>query len=147
GDVHRDHLRAARQETGRARRAERDIAMDALLAALLTLSTGLQSPTPTPPPGPPPSPAPSAARKRARTAPEPYVYNPGGRRDPFASLIGTGTKPPASSRKGDGVAGLIVAEISVRGVLQSRGTLVAMVQGPDNKTYIVHQGDHFQDGT
>ena len=29
----------------------------------------------------------------------------------------------------------------MRGVMQSRGALVAMVQGPDNKTYIVHQGD------
>jgi len=122
--------------------------MDALLAAILTVSTALQPPKPTTPPGPPPpSPAPSAAPKAEATPPETYVYNPEGRRDPFASLIGTGTKPPVSSRKSEGAAGLIVAEISVRGVLQSRGTLVAMVQGPDNKTYIVHQGDHFQDGT
>ncbi len=40
-----------------------------------------------------------------------------------------------------------LAEISVRGILQSRGTLVAMVQGPDNRTYIVHQGDKLSDGT
>ena len=31
--------------------------------------------------------------------------------------------------------------------MQSRGLLIAMVQGPDNKTYIVHQGDKFVDGT
>ena len=31
--------------------------------------------------------------------------------------------------------------------MQSRGGLVAMVQGPDKKTYIVHQGDHLADGT
>ena len=31
--------------------------------------------------------------------------------------------------------------------MQSRGTLVAMVQGPDNKTYIVHPGDKLLDGT
>ena len=37
--------------------------------------------------------------------------------------------------------GMTLGEISVRGVLQSRGTLVAMIQGPDNRTYIVHQGD------
>ena len=34
----------------------------------------------------------------------------------------------------------------MRGILQSRGALVAMVQGPDNKTYIVHQGDKLLDG-
>ena len=31
--------------------------------------------------------------------------------------------------------------------MQSRGSLVAMIQGPDNKTYIVHQGDKLLDGT
>ena len=42
---------------------------------------------------------------------------------------------------------MTLAEISVRGIMQSRGALVAMVQGPDNKTYIVHQGDKLLDGT
>lgn len=42
---------------------------------------------------------------------------------------------------------MTLAEISVRGVMESRGTLVAMIQGPDNKTYIVHQGDKLLDGT
>ena len=49
--------------------------------------------------------------------------------------------------QGEGPAGLTVGEISVRGVMQSRGALVAMIQGPDNKTYIVHQGDKLLDGT
>jgi predicted ATPase len=30
--------------------------------------------------------------------------------------------------------------------MQSRGGLVAMVQGPDKKTYLTHQGDKFADG-
>ena len=41
---------------------------------------------------------------------------------------------------------MTVGEISVRGVIQSKGSLVAMIQGPDNKTYIVHQGDKLADG-
>ena len=32
-------------------------------------------------------------------------------------------------------------------MLQSRNGLIAMVQGPDNKTYIVHQGDKLLDGS
>ena len=44
------------------------------------------------------------------------------------------------------LGGLTVGEISVRGVMQSRGSLVAMIQGPDNKTYLVHQGDKLLDG-
>jgi Tfp pilus assembly protein PilP len=41
---------------------------------------------------------------------------------------------------------MTVAEISVRGILQSRGMLIAMVQGPDNKTYMLRQGDRLADG-
>jgi Tfp pilus assembly protein PilP len=42
---------------------------------------------------------------------------------------------------------MTVGEVSVRGIMQSKGALVAMIQGPDNKTYIVHQGDKLADGT
>ena len=42
---------------------------------------------------------------------------------------------------------MTVGELSVRGILLSKGALVAMIQGPDNKTYIVHQGDKLYDGT
>jgi Tfp pilus assembly protein PilP len=42
---------------------------------------------------------------------------------------------------------LPVAEMTVRGVLESRGALIAMIQAPDNKTYTVRQGDRFVDGT
>jgi Tfp pilus assembly protein PilP len=75
-----------------------------------------------------------------------YVYDPAGRRDPFLNLLGTGLEA-RSARRGEGPAGMSVAEISVRGVLQSRGALIAMIQGADTRTYIVHQGDKFIDGT
>jgi type IV pilus assembly protein PilP len=78
--------------------------------------------------------------------PENYAYDPAGRRDPFMNLLGSGANQP-TSRKGEGPSGIAVAEISVRGVLQSRNGLIAMVQGPDNKTYIVHQGDKLLDGS
>jgi Tfp pilus assembly protein PilP len=97
---------------------------------------------------------PAAQSAPAQPAPvatpsEPYTYQTDGRRDPFLSLVGAGPdiRPSASSRKAEGTAGMTLAEVSVRGVMQGRGTLVAMVQGPDNKTYIVHQGDKFLDGT
>ena len=80
-------------------------------------------------------------------APEAYTYRPDGRRDPFLSLLGSGTNPVATSRRGEGPGGLAVSDLSVRGVMQSRGALVAMISGPDNKTYIVHQGDKLLDGT
>ena len=128
-----------------------------MLTGVLTLLVGHAAGAQAPPPAPArgagpgagqaaPPPAPSAANQPP--APENYTYQPEGRRDPFLNLVGSGAEPRgAVSRKGDGPSGMSVNEISVRGVMQSRGALVAMVQGPDNKTYIVHQGDKFLDGT
>jgi Tfp pilus assembly protein PilP len=97
-------------------------------------------------------PAPGQPTQPSAPAPQPppadnYTYNPDGRRDPFLSLLGTGNEMPATSRRGEGIPGMLIGEISVRGILQSRGTLIAMVQGPDNRTYMVRQGDKFIDGT
>jgi Tfp pilus assembly protein PilP len=78
---------------------------------------------------------------------ENYTYQPDGRRDPFLNLLGTGTEPAVTGKRSDGAAGLTVAEITVRGVLRSNGALIAMIQAPDNKTYIVRQGDKLVDGT
>jgi Tfp pilus assembly protein PilP len=107
-------------------------------------------PPPTPTPGQVPAVAGSAAAAPAAptpmpSSPETYVYRAEGRRDPFLTLIGTGAIPRDASHK-DGPAGMTIGEISVRGILQSKGGLVAMIQGPDNKTYIVHQGDKLLDG-
>ena len=79
-------------------------------------------------------------------APEDYMYDPAGRRDPFLNLLNSGGEPRTNSGRGEGPSSMTVAEISVRGILQSRGALIAMVKGPDNKTYVVHQGDKFLDG-
>jgi Tfp pilus assembly protein PilP len=89
------------------------------------------------PPGTPAAPPPPA---------EAYSYESGGRRDPFLNLLGAGSDVKVSTKRGDGSAALSVAEISVRGVMQSHGEMIAMVQGPDAKTYVVHQGDKFADG-
>jgi Tfp pilus assembly protein PilP len=111
---------------------------------------GAQAPAqPAPPPAAvsmPPAPPPA---KPAPSPEEPFAYESGGRRDPFVNLLGTGSEPriASASRRGDGAAGMTVAEITVSGIVQSRGLLVAMVQGPDRKTYLVHQGDKFLDGT
>jgi hypothetical protein len=109
-----------------------------VLGSLIAFGATLhaQSPSAASPSQPAPQPAASAPKAEAGDA---YTYTADGRRDPFLNLLGTGTEPPAS--------GMAVAEISVRGVLQTRGALVAMIVGPDNKTYIVHQGDKLADGT
>lgn len=86
--------------------------------------------------------APSASRPDDRAA-----YDPSGRRDPFVSLLQVGdTKLPVGGRP-RGVRGLLVGEVSLRGVLRSRGQFVAILQAPDNKTYTVHPGDALFDGS
>lgn len=80
-------------------------------------------------------------------APDNYSYDPAGRRDPFLNLLNSGAETSRMPSGREGAAGFSVAEISVRGVLQSRGGLIAMVKGPDNKTYVVHTGDKLLDGT
>ena len=114
-----------------------------------------------PPAAPTPAPAPAAPAQRPaapppRTAPAPtasnplpvenYTYDPAGRRDPFLNLLGAGSQPIVS-RRGEGLAGLSVNELSVRGVMQSKGQFIGMVQGPDGKTYMARAGDKLLDGT
>jgi Tfp pilus assembly protein PilP len=109
------------------------------LAILVTSATlGAQQTKASTQPVPPVSPAAPPA--------ETYSYDAAGRRDPFLNLIGAGNDARTQSKKGEGPAGMSVADISVRGVMESRGKLIAMVAGPDNKTYIVHQGDKLLDG-
>jgi Tfp pilus assembly protein PilP len=125
----------------------------ALIAPVLRANT--QSPAATAAATPAPQPqAPAAAGPQLPASaasqpppPESYTYRPDGRRDPFQNLLGTGSEKNVLSAKGEGPAGMTLGEISIRGIMQSRGALVAMVQGPDNKTYIVHQGDKLLDGT
>ena len=110
------------------------------------------NPQQTPAAQPPAPGAEKPADKPAEAPPPPppqetYTYQPQGRRDPFLNLLGTGRDVTPAARRGEGPASMTTAEISVRGVLQSRGALVAMVTGPDGKTYVVHSGDKLADGT
>jgi Tfp pilus assembly protein PilP len=78
-----------------------------------------------------------------------YTYNPEGRRDPFVSLVTRGFDSGGVRRQGkpaEGVAGMAVAELILKGVFQSRGHYVAIVQGPDNRSYNVRVNDRLFDG-
>ncbi|HMD34815.1 MAG TPA: hypothetical protein VKH42_07600 [Vicinamibacterales bacterium] len=118
-----------------------------------TGSTGKPAPappqTPAPAPAVPPAAPPAAASGSPLPPPssESYIYQPEGRRDPFQNLI---SAPSETGRRAGNVkvgpAGMSVAEIQVRGIIQSSRGLLAMILGSDNKTYIVHQGDLLLDG-
>jgi Tfp pilus assembly protein PilP len=99
-----------------------------------------QTPAPTAPP---------AAQAPAPPAPvDTFTYNPDGRRDPFVSLLTRGGERhvPRPGQDVEGAAGLAVDDLTVRGILSSPSGLVAMVQSPDRKTYLVRQNDKLLDG-
>ena len=92
-------------------------------------------------------PAATSEPKAEAAAASPYAYNPEGRRDPFVSLLGRGNDPRQPAVRAPGVPGLLIAEVTVKGIVQDRSGFLAMVQAPDNKTYIVRSGDKLLDGT
>jgi type IV pilus assembly protein PilP len=98
-----------------------------------------------PPVNAPAAPQPAAPGAASPAAAEPYTYDPAGRRDPFVSLLSRGMEPIAGKKSG-GLAGLATGELMLRGVLHSRGSYIAMVSGPDGKTYNARVNDRLLDG-
>ena len=78
-------------------------------------------------------------------ASEAYTYDPGTRRDPFVSLLSRGLEP-GSGKKLTGLAGLTTGEVMLRGIMQSRNSYVALLSGPDGKTYSARVNDRLSDG-
>ncbi len=95
---------------------------------------------------PPPTPEPGA-EPPVVTEPELYSYDSGGRRDPFVSLMARGVELPSVSERPDGLPGLSVNEVALRGVVLSGGSYLAVLEAPDNRTYIVRPDDRLFDGS
>lgn len=74
-----------------------------------------------------------------------YRYDPQGRRDPFRSLVGPA---PQLSRENapPGVAGFLIDELDLQGIVRTNQGFVAMVNGPDNNGYLLRTGDKVFDG-
>jgi Tfp pilus assembly protein PilP len=101
------------------------------------------------PPASPPAQTPPAQGQPPVETPKSgpgYSYNREGRRDPFISLIGRGTGTPGEVRAA-GLGGMLINEISLKGIMRQSGGFVALVQGTDKKTYVVRQGQKLMDGT
>jgi Tfp pilus assembly protein PilP len=94
--------------------------------------------------------APPAKKIDLPTPPPNYEYAPQGRRDPFVSLINRGNDGKdtgaSTAKRADGVPGMLAGELTVRGIVQTRGAWVAMVSGPDGKVYTVRAGVRLADG-
>jgi Tfp pilus assembly protein PilP len=125
------------------------------MIAAVALVTAASAQTPAPkapaPAAPAATPAKSPGEKPALPPLEPqgYTYDPDSRRDPFVSLLrrGANSQRDTVGPRAAGLAGMETSEVALKGIIASGSSYVAMVQGVDNKTYIVHVGDKLFDGT
>lgn len=123
-----------------------------LFALALLLATGVaQAQTPAPAAPPQAAPAAAGAEDQLPTPPADFSYTPGGRRDPFMTLTSPKVGPIIQTDPKSrplGAAGILVDELSVKGIVLSNGAFVAMVAGPAGKsqTYTVKAGSKLYDG-
>jgi len=126
------------------------IGVAAVMLAWPAIAVAQAAGKPAAPPATPPATAPAPAPTAGATQPapaEPYTYNPEGRRDPFISLVSRGFQTDPGVKRAEGLSGLSTAEIVLSGILQIRGTYVALVKAPDGKTFTAHVNDRLADGT
>ena len=119
----------------------------AVSARAVAQQAGQNPPSSVPTPSPAPKPTPGQQTSQPAEAGAPFTYNPEGRRDPFVSLIGRGNDPKAQGVRPPGIPGLLINEVSVKGIVRNSTGFVALIQGPDNKTYVVKAGDRLMDGS
>lgn len=84
------------------------------------------------------------------TPPTNYTYEAESRRDPFLNLVNRGTDArPAAARgaRPEGLPGILVDEVVVRGILKTKDGWIAMLGLPSGRTYTVRPGDRLMDGT
>ena len=78
---------------------------------------------------------------------EGYSYDPAGRRDPFISLLQRTQAKQAPQQRPEGVPGLLIDEIEIKGIFQLQGRTFAQVQASDkDKSYLIQEGDQLYDG-
>lgn len=77
-----------------------------------------------------------------------HSYDPGDRRDPFRSLLVTGTEPEdLRGPRPEGVPGLLIDEIRLSGIYSTARGWVAQVQAAAHeKGYLIQEGDQLYDG-
>lgn len=76
-----------------------------------------------------------------------FRYDARGRRDPFVSLaLGIDVLLPEGQRP-PGLAGMLIQEVSLRGIVKTQEGYIAMIQGTDNKSYFARIGERLYDGS
>jgi Tfp pilus assembly protein PilP len=124
--------------------------MRTLLALLALAAAPIAGHAQTPAPATPPAQAAPPAADPLPAPPSGYAYSQDGRRDPFQSLMRgkAAVTAPEGSMRPAGAAGILADELTVRGIVHSNGSYVAMVSGPAaGQHYTVKTGARLFDGT
>lgn len=74
-----------------------------------------------------------------------FIYKPKGRRDPFWNLL-QGRSEKVAREQREGIAGMLIEELELEGIIFKSGTYIALFKGPDGKPYDVRVGDNVYDG-
>jgi hypothetical protein len=75
----------------------------------------------------------------------PETYDDGGRRDPFASLVAP--KRAASNAPRTGLAGLAMADVTVRGIVRHGQSMLAILEAPGKQSFVARLNDRLLDGS
>jgi hypothetical protein len=76
-----------------------------------------------------------------------FTYDPGNRRDPFKSLLVAPDRPEFRGPRPDGVPGLMIDEIDLKGVWRTPKGYVAQITSVNQKkSYLLREGDQLYDG-
>jgi Tfp pilus assembly protein PilP len=100
-------------------------------------------------PAPPTSrPADSSTGLDLEPARDGYQYSPQGRRDPFVSLLKpVGGLDQTKGPRPQGIAGFLIQEVALKGIVKdSVQGYIALLLGPDGKTYFCKVGQRLYDG-
>lgn len=75
-----------------------------------------------------------------------YTYDPGGRRDPFRSLLEQTTRDPSDTRP-EGIPGLLIDDIVITGIFSTPEGMWAQIQtSAKDISYLLREGDLLYDG-
>lgn len=97
-----------------------------------------------------PAVTPAAIALGTRVGVPPSSYEEGRRRDPFASLLAGARRAsdtPAGGRPIAGLAGVVLADITVRGTVKSGTTMLAILEGPNKRSFIARLNDRLRDAS
>lgn len=76
-----------------------------------------------------------------------FTYDPGNRRDPFKSLLIAPDRPEFRGPRPEGIPGLLIDEIDIKGIFRTARGYVAQVNASNQKkSYLLKEGDQLFDG-